>query len=83
MASETDPLLDPVERKPAIKVVGKRPVGKTSSEDADRLLRTARAVRRTDKLAPKGFYRFRTFEEAGEWMTRMMASTYIHLSSKA
>ena len=65
-----------------MKVVGKRTVGKTSPEDADRLLRTAWAVRRTDKLAPRGLYRFRTFEEAEEWMTRMMASTYVHLRSK-
>ena len=82
MDSEIDPFLDPAERKPAMKVVGKRTVGKTSPEDAGRLLRTAWAVRRTDKLAPKGLYRFRTFEEAEEWMTRMMTSTYVHLRSK-
>jgi hypothetical protein len=44
------------EHKPAMKVVWKRTVGKTSPEDADRLLRTAWAVRQTDKLAPRGLY---------------------------
>src|SRR5215216_1844659 len=68
--------------EPAMKVVGKRKIGKTTPEDADRLLRTAWAVRQTDKLVPKGLYRFRTFQEAEEWMTRMMASTYVRLRSK-
>lgn len=66
-----------------VKVVGRRKIGKTTSlEDADRLLRTAWAIRGTDKLVPKGLYRFRTFEEADEWMKRMMASTYARLRPK-
>jgi hypothetical protein len=65
-----------------MKVVGRRKVGLTTPEDADRLLRTAWAVRGTDKLVPKGLYRFRSFEEADEWMRRTMASTYAHLRSK-
>ena len=65
-----------------MKVVGRRKVGLTTLEDADRLLRTAWALRGTDKLVPKGVYRFRTFEEADEWMRRTMASTYVHLRSK-
>jgi hypothetical protein len=66
-----------------MKVVGRRKIGRTTPEDADRLLRTAWAVRGTDKLAPKGVYRFKSFEEADEWMRRTMASTYVHLRSKA
>lgn len=65
-----------------MKVVGRRKVGRTTPEDADRLLRTAWAVRGTDKLVPKGVYRFKSFEEADEWMRRMMVSTYVHLRSK-
>lgn len=66
-----------------VKVVGRRKIGRTTSlEDADRLLRTAWAIRGTDKLVPKGLYRFRTFEEADEWMKQMMASTYVRLRSK-
>lgn len=58
-----------------MKIVGRRKVGFTTPEDADRLLRTAWAVRGTYKLVPKGLYRFRSFEEADEWMRRAMAST--------
>ena len=65
-----------------MKVVGRRKVGLTTQEDADRLLHTAWAVRGTDKLVPKGLYRFQSFEEADEWMRRMMASTYVRLRSK-
>ncbi len=67
---------------PIGKVVGRRRPGPTSLEDADRLLRTAWALRGTDKLVPRGLYRFRTFEEADTWMTRMMASTHALLRSK-
>ena len=63
----------------AMKIVGRRKVGLTTPEDADRLLRTAWAVRGTDNLVTKGLYRFRSFEEADEWMRRMMASTYVRL----
>jgi hypothetical protein len=30
------------------------------------------------RWAPKGVYRFRTHEEADEWMTRMLARSQIH-----
>ena len=65
-----------------MKIVGRRKVGRTTPKDADCLLRTAWAVRGTDKLVPKGVYRFKSFEEADDWMTRMMASTYVRLRSK-
>ena len=66
---------------PVGKVVGRRLPGPTSIEDADRLLRTAWALRGTDKLVPRGLYRFKTFEEADAWMTRMTASTHALLRS--
>lgn len=66
---------------PVGKVVGRRRLGPTSIRDADRLLRTAWAMRGTDKLVPKGLYRFKTFEEADTWMTRMMAATHALLRS--
>lgn len=66
---------------PVGKVVGRRRVGPTPLEDADRLLRTAWALRGTDKLVPRGVYRFKTFEEAGRWMITMMASTHALLRS--
>ena len=65
-----------------MKVVGRRQTGLATPEDTDQLLRTAWAIRGTDKLVPRGLYRFRSFEEADEWMTRMMARTYVRLRSQ-
>lgn len=31
----------------------------------------AKAVRSKDRFVPKGVYRFKTFEEADEWMLKM------------
>ncbi len=61
---------------PSAKTVRRRKIGRISLEDADRLLRTAWALRGTDKLVPRGVYRFRSFEEADEWLTKTMARTY-------
>ncbi len=59
------------------KVIGRRKVSpKTTLEDADRLLRTAWALRGTKRLVPRGLYRFETFEEAERWMIQMMARTH-------
>lgn len=62
-----------------IKTVGRRRVegGHTGS-----LQRTLAAVRGTGALVPRGVYRFRSFEEADAWMTRMMARTHASLKSK-
>ena len=64
------------------KTVGHRKERPASLEDADRLLRTAWALRGTDKLVPRGLYRFKTFEEANAWMTKMMARTHARQLSK-
>ncbi len=67
---------------PIGKVVGRRKSRDSTLEDADRLLRTAWALRGTDRLVPRGLYRFATFEEANTWMTRMMARTHARQHSK-
>jgi hypothetical protein len=67
---------------PRVKVVGRRSAVGQSLEDADRLLRTAWALRGDQALVPAGLYRFRSFEEADEWMTRMIARTSARLRSK-
>jgi len=61
------------------KVVGTRRCDRT---DAAALQRVLRAVRGTGALVPRGVYRFRTFEEADEWMIRMTARTHVSLKSK-
>jgi hypothetical protein len=61
-----------------MKTVGHR---RTDRHDPAALQRTLAAVRRTGALIPRGVYRFRTFEEADAWMTRMMARTHVSRSS--
>lgn len=57
-----------------IKIVGKRRQRETETEkDYDVLLKTLQALRGNRGICPKGVYRFRTFEEADQWMIRMMA----------
>ena len=55
------------QEQPIGKIVGRRKTTRTTLEDADQLLRTAWALRGTDKLVPGGLYRFETFEEADRW----------------
>lgn len=65
------------------KVVGRRK-GRQANlwADADRLQRTFRALRGSDRLVPRGVYRFATFEEADHWMIQMMARTHARQTSK-
>lgn len=57
-----------------IKIVGKRRQRETETEkDYDVLLKTLQALRGNRGICPKGVYRFRTFEEADQWMEKMIA----------
>jgi hypothetical protein len=68
---------------PIGKIVGRRRLSPTTTlEDADRLLRTAWALRGTERLVPRGLYRFETFEEAEQWMIQMMARTHARRRSE-
>jgi hypothetical protein len=60
------------------KVVGRRRI---DGNDPFALQRTLAALRRTGALVPRGVYRFRTFEEADTWMTRMIARTHVSRNS--
>jgi len=55
-----------------MKTVGHRRVDGSALDDQGRLARTAVALRRGRGFAPRGVYRFTTFEEAAAWMTEMM-----------
>ncbi len=55
----------------AMKTVGSRPIESTPLDDQGRLARTVRAFR-PGGLAPRGVYRFASFEEADEWLLQMM-----------
>ena len=49
--------------------------------NVDIMSRTAAQLRGTP-LVPKGLYRFKTFEEADEWMNQMMAETHARHKSR-
>jgi hypothetical protein len=46
------------------------------------LAKTAALLRGTAALAPRGVYRFSSFEEADAWMTQTMLRTHARLSRK-
>jgi hypothetical protein len=61
--------------------VSRRSEGEDTIRDAAILQRTVNRLRGVG-LIPRGVYRFKTHEEAGEWMIRTIADTHAHLSSK-
>ena len=58
------------------KVVGRRRLPAASLENMTRFNRTVAFLRGTAAVVPRGVYRFRTFEEADQWMSKMMARTH-------
>lgn len=64
-----------------MKVVARRARKEDPQLDAAILQRTMNRLR-GGALIPKGVYRFRSHEEADQWMLRMMASTHARRSSK-
>ena len=61
------------------KTVGRR---RTDVANPRALQRTLADVRGTGVIVPRGVYRFKTFEEADAWMTRMIARTHANRKSK-
>lgn len=59
-----------------IKIVGRRS-GRIAPtlENAEILLNTMRQLRGGRGICPRGVYRFKTFEEADEWMLKMIAQS--------
>jgi hypothetical protein len=59
-----------------MKVVGRR-AGKTAPtlENANTLLKTMQQLRGGKGICPRGVYRFKTFEEADEWMMKMLTQS--------
>ena len=59
-----------------MKVVGRRrEAAAPNLSETGQLLKTAAALRPVDKLVPRGVYRFESFEEASQWLTKMTART--------
>jgi len=56
----------------SIKILGSRRRRDAWSE-ADGLMRTVIALRKTRPFMPKGVHRFRSFKEAHQWAIKMMA----------
>jgi hypothetical protein len=63
------------------KTVGRRAEGGDSVAEAAALQRTLSALRGRE-LVPRGVYRFKTHEEADEWMTSEIVNTRARLKSK-
>ena len=64
-----------------MKVVTKRKGSDNPIEDARILQRTLNRIRKY-ALVPRGVYRFKTFEEADQWMIKMIARTHVRRNSK-
>lgn len=64
-----------------IKVVTKRKQIESPLEDIKRLQRTINKLRGY-ALIPVGVYRFKTFQEADQWMIKTIASTHASLNWK-
>jgi len=64
-----------------IKVVTKRKQIESPLEDIKRLQRTINRLRGY-ALIPVGVYRFKTFQEADQWMIKTIASTHASLNWK-
>jgi len=60
-----------------MKVVGRRKGFDPSSDAADEWLRSIERLRGHAGICPRGVYRFKTFEEADEWMIKMLASSIL------
>ena len=78
---QVTPLRDTPDRPALMKVHTRRPEGGDALVDAAILQRTINRLRRS-ALVPRGLHRFVTHEEADRWMTRQMAATHAHRSSK-
>lgn len=63
--------------KKGVKVITKRDGTVDLISDVKILLKTIQHLRGKE-LVPKGVFRFRSFEEADEWMTKMMVNTLVH-----
>ena len=56
--------------------VGHRALDGDAWADQGRLSRTAVFLRGSAALVPRGVFRFRSFDEADAWMSRMMVATH-------
>ena len=67
-------------KKKPIKILGRRKQASSPSwEDANRWLHTIADLRQGKGICPRGIYRFKSFEEADEWMTRMLAKSSLEI----
>ncbi len=55
-----------------MKVVGRQAPVQVDVEKAEGFLQMAQNIHRGNRFVPKGVWRFKTHEEADEWMLRMI-----------
>lgn len=56
-----------------MKVLGRKSPPKVDAVAVDAMQKLANALRQGRPLVPKGVWRFKSFEEADEWLLKMMA----------
>jgi hypothetical protein len=61
-----------MEPKGYMKVLGRRQMPKGGLSAAGNLLQTMHDLRGSRPFVPRGVYRFRTHEEAREWLMKML-----------
>ena len=66
--------------KKSIKILGRRcQTMNPSWQDANRWLHTIGKLRKGKGICRKGDYRFKTFEEADEWMNQMLVKSSLEI----
>jgi hypothetical protein len=66
--------------KKPLKILGHRRQDINPSwQDANRWLHTIAQLRQGKGICPRGVYRFKTFEEADEWMNRMLVMSSLEI----
>jgi len=59
---------------PSVKIIGKRSGDiDSSSEESNAWLDTIKQLRGNKGICPRGVYKFKTFEEADQWMYKIIA----------
>ena len=61
--------------KEKIKQIGRRKAWKATPSEIDQWLKTVHSLRGSRGVCKKGLYKFRTFEEAHQWMETMILSS--------
>lgn len=63
--------------KSEMKIVGRRTRTVVTPETANQWLHTIRELSGDRPICPRGVYRFKSFEEADQWLMRMLVTSIL------